>query len=633
MTVARDVEASPSVPGSGTDGGVGLPPDAAARSEPAHSEPAHSEAARSEPARSDARPAPKRRRRRVPGFVLLVTALYGALLLTYSLVYPIWTGYDEAQHVDMVYALEHHLGWPAPGHRQMSQGVAATSDDFDIGRYAFMFQSGGRSSGAAPFGSIDPTPRDGRLSFGAMGGDQPVANGRLPNQMVQHPPLPYLIGAGVLKALPGSAHWAYDRQVYVLRLLNILFVLPLPLLAYAAARRLRAPLTVAKAATVVPLAVPGLTRVGSSFNNDGLLVLTIGILTVLLAGVCRGDFRRSTSVGVGLSYAAGLMTKAFAIPMVVFIVAAYGVGALEVRRRERAGRASPNGPSGRSWRAWMTGVRAGARPALVPTVLAAGLGLAGGGWWWVRNYVLYGAAQPNGWDSDPPRREPLLLPKSIFTWYEFFYRTIISRFWGGLGMFEPPQLSPVAIVAAALGLGVCVLAALTHRPRGRLALPGRPEPRIQRALAPVALLLPAVFAYLLVAERSHADYVRYTRGIAIQGRYLYQGMVGLAVVIALGLARLLGRRARLAPAVLVAAAGVMQIAALWCVAAYYWLPLGDSVPVAHPGAVLAGIGRWSPWPVGVTYSVFAVAAGLAAATAASAVLMSRRRTPGSGRPA
>ncbi|MGF7239486.1 MAG: hypothetical protein ACQSGP_31695, partial [Frankia sp.] len=148
---------------------------------------------------------PVRAARRIPAAVWAVTVLHLGLLLTYSFVYPTWTGYDEAQHVDMVVGLEHGDGWPGPGHRIIAQGVARTSDAFDRGRYADFFLSGGKNQGQPPFVEIAPTPRDQRLSFDAMGGDKPVTDGRLSNQMVQHPPLVYAIGAVILKAVPGSS--------------------------------------------------------------------------------------------------------------------------------------------------------------------------------------------------------------------------------------------------------------------------------------------------------------------------------------------------------------------------------------------------------------------------------------------
>jgi hypothetical protein len=521
------------------------------------------------------------------------------LLLTYSFVYPTWTGYDEAQHVDMVVGLEHGDGWPGPGQRIIAQGVARTSDAFDRGGYADFFLSGGKNRGKPPFVEIAPTPRDRRQSFDAMGGDTPVTDGRLSNQMVQHPPLVYAIGAVILKAVPGSSGWSYDVSVWVLRLLNILIVAPLPLLGWAAARRfgLRGPLCVA--ASIVPLAVPGLTRVGATFDNDGLLTLSTGALTVVLAGVARGDLRKRSAVLAGLWLGVALLSKAFALLLPFMVVAAYLIGANAGRIRDGVG-------------GWIR------KLPWAPAVICLGIGSAVGLWFWIRNLVLYGAVEPNGWGTDPPRREALLLPKSFFTWFWYFLRTMVARFWGGLGLFEPPTLSPwVVVPATAVVLVACaVVVARRHQ-------------TLAERCAPWMLLLPIAFAFVMTGERSYGQYRIYTRGIAIQGRYLYLGIVGLAVVVALGAGRLArGReRERFVPAVVLAAALAVQAAALVTICTYYWVPRGHHLTPDRVRGAIAGIARWAPFPIGVTVATFAATVVAAVVAAVLAARSTRRPTP------
>ncbi|WP_235947078.1 glycosyltransferase family 39 protein, partial [Candidatus Frankia alpina] len=450
---------------------------------------------------------------------------------------------------------------------------------------------------------------DGLDGLDGLDGPTPVDDGRLSNQMVQHPPLIYAAGAVLLRALPGSGDWAYDQQVFVLRLLNILIVAPLPLLAWLAARRFGLGEPSALAAAALPLAIPGFTRVGATFNNDGILMLTTGGLTVVLAGVLRGDLRRRTALWAGLWLGLALLSKAFALTLPAMIVAAYLVGWW---RRDAEAAGSGVG----LWRRLRAAV---ASMPWIPALLAVGLGLALGGWWWVRNYLLYDAVQPNGWATNPPRREPLLLPDSFLTWFWYFFRTMISRFWGGLGMFEPPQLSPIAIVLATVAVvGLC-MTAVTGRRRA-----GRAEWSLQAA-AVVVLLLPVAFAYLEVGQRSWAEYQRYTRGIAVQGRYLYLGLVGLGVVVALGLRWALPGRERLAPLVLLVGALLMQGAALLAICSYYWLPRRVSFTPARIPDVVSAIGRWAPFPVGVTIAVFVLTALLLAGTIAAAGTQARRQ--------
>jgi hypothetical protein len=548
--------------------------------------------------------------------------LHIAFLLTYALVYPTWTGYDEAQHVDMVYGLQHGAGWPGPGEKTMMQGVTATSDDFDRGRFAQMFLHGQKRAGAAPFVEIDPIPRETRKSFDEMGGAAPVTDQRLSNQMIQHPPLVYAVGAGLLSAVPGSQDWAYDQQVFLLRLLNIALVAPLPVLAWLAARRFGLAEPLAQAAALLPLAIPGLTRVGSSFNNDGIIILSTSVLTVLLVGVMRGDLRLRTSAWVAVWLGVALLSKAFALTLPVVIAAAYLVGARAARSDGRDG--APVSPARVGHRrATAERLRVGVTSLpWKPALLAIGLGLTLGGWWWVRNVVLYGAVSPNGWAMDPPRREPLLLPESFFTWFWYFFRVMISRFWGGLGLFEPPQLSPIAIVTATVTVTACCVAAIARRPRLRLRTGAEHHEKAvsnRSAFGPpaalVVLLLPMAFTYLMVGQRSYAEYERYIRGIAVQGRYLYLGLVGLAVVAVIGLHRLLGGRDRLAPPVMLAGALTMQALGLLAVCSYYWLPRQVAFTPAGLADIVAGIARWAPFPTGVTVTVFALTAVLTLAVA------------------
>ena len=64
---------------------------------------------------------------RVPLTVWAVTALHVGLLLTFTFLYPPFTGFDETQHVDAVLSIRHGDGWPAPQERQLSEGIVAVA--------------------------------------------------------------------------------------------------------------------------------------------------------------------------------------------------------------------------------------------------------------------------------------------------------------------------------------------------------------------------------------------------------------------------------------------------------------------------------------------------------------------------
>ena len=146
------------------------------------------------------------------------------------MLYPPFTGFDETQHVDAVLSIRHGDGWPAPQERELSEGVVAVATPVL------------QAASDLPFSDDELPPRDERPSVAELGVERDSVGQLLPNQITQHPPLYYALQAGVLAAvLPGSADWPFDRTVGVLRLVSIVLMAPLPLLAWATARALRAP--------------------------------------------------------------------------------------------------------------------------------------------------------------------------------------------------------------------------------------------------------------------------------------------------------------------------------------------------------------------------------------------------------
>lgn len=520
-------------------------------------------------------------RRRVPLLVWAVTALHVALLLGYTVLYPPYLGYDEPQHVDMVVALLAGDGWQDPGERTLSEGVGRSSDP--------LYGEGLVPAIERPYSGSDFAERGERPSLEELGGNAPSTGGELPNQMVQHPPLWYASGAAVVALLPGADGWSYDVTVAVLRLVSVLMAAPLPLLVFALARRVSRDDVVATTAAVLPLAVPGLTRIGASAGNDALVVLTFAAVLVAVGRVVTGDVSRRTAVAAGVLTSLALLTKGFALVLPPVLVAAYAV-------------------------AWLR-----RRTASVVVSAAIALGLAAiGCLWWLRNVVRFGALQPSGFGPEAARRlrgtprEPGEdAPVSEFV--STFYEVTTTRFWAGLGVPEPPTfslglasvLTAVALLGLLVGLGVGV------RPRAGAAA---------RRLPLVVLLLP--FAMLL-GPLVRADLVSYQRFVGIggevgvHGRYLYGAVAGLAVVAAVGFRKLLPGSARWLPALAVVVVVAVQGWAFWLVFTDFWAP---------GGAVSSGLDALlavSPWPPVVTAFPLSAAVVLAAVSALLALRSAR----------
>jgi hypothetical protein len=344
-------------------------------------------------------------------------------------------------------------------------------------------------------------------------------------------------------------------------------VAPVPLLCWATARRLTGNDTVAVLAAVVPVTMPGLTRLAGSVNNDNLLILLGSVLLYLLARVVTGDLSVRTGIWVGLTAALALLTKGFALAFPPVIAAAYGIAWL--RRRTVA---------------W--------RPALVAGLLTAAVG----GWWWVRNLVLYDAVQPAGFGARWTEiiRGPARPGGQVSTFVPGFARGIVIRFWGGIGLPDNPRIPDWTAYGWLLLAIAGAVAAVALGWQGQ---------RWSRAVA-VLFALPAVVSMAIVFEGSLHSYLFNQRFSGVQGRYAYGGLVGIAVLAAWGWSRLAGRHARYLPA-LVLAAGLATQAYAWLLLLLgWWAPRSGVHGLTRVRQALDGVARWSPWPESVTAVTF-----------------------------
>ena len=508
-----------------------------------------------------------RHRARVPLTVWAVTALHVGLLLTFSLLYPPFTGFDETQHVDAVLSIRHGDGWPAPQERELSEGIVAVATPLL------------QAASALPFSDDEVPPRDERPSVAELGVERDSVGQLLPNQITQHPPLYYALQAGVLAALPGSEDWAFDRTVGVLRLVSVLLMAPLPLLAWATARALRAPPLVGQVAALLTVSVPQLQRVGSSVNNDAAYTLAFATVLLLLARVATGDLRRRTVVLTGVAVGVAMLTKGFALVLPLPVGLAFLVG----------------------------GLRTGARRWWLSGLLSLVVAFVVGGWWWLRNIVLYGTVQPSGWP--PSYRDVLRLeprapgePAPLGPFLEQSYSLLSERFWGGLEInYIGPDTFPhwwtnALVVAGAVALGAAVVGA------GRSRLP-----------LVVAVLVPFASTLGVIGYGIWTGYTYSLDFPGAQGRYLFGNLPSLAAGVALGLVVLPRAARRAVPVGAVLLALGMQAVGAYTVLARTWAPAYDGRGrLDRYRDALEGIVDYSPWPTLVTLAAFAFT-GLAAA--------------------
>ncbi|WP_369369636.1 glycosyltransferase family 39 protein [Promicromonospora sp. Populi] len=516
------------------------------------------------------------RPRTVPVVVWLIMLLHLAVMLVSTAVFPNVRSPDERQHVDLILQVRQGDAWPwpGPGTSFVTQGVTAggfvESDSLDGPLHLADRQ--------------DLPPRDQRPSYleaggsatltteTARGGIQPVFN-----QLVQHPPLYYLLGAGVVSLVPDWQDAPMDQVWLTLRWWNALLALPLPLLLFAAARRLRLPEPLPVAASLVPLAVPELTHLESAVNNDNLLVVLGACATLLVVRVLTGDLSRRTAALLGLVTTLALLTKGLALMFPAWIALAYLVAAWTHRERLRA-----------------------AAVSLLVVAVCTLPGLA----WWVRNVVVHGMLQPHGTHATPPDLTPVYgWSDGGITWLGRFAERMTTLFFvqdhapGPMHAYLwQPELDAswwmarVALVVVLAG----IVAALVRRPVPRLVA--------------LVLLFPVPALAGIVARGSWQQFAAFHDfGAALQGRYLYPGLVGLMVVAVAGAAVLRPAWRRAVPLALLVLAAGMHLTFQRDAWRLYWMPRDDG-----PGAfaqALAAVGHWYAFPSVVLVAL--VAAGLA----------------------
>ncbi len=508
--------------------------------------------------------------------MLAATLVFGLLLALWTAALPLGDAPDEPAHADLVFHLATGAAYPRHDGRKIGAAVTQLCHDMTAAvRACPRRREVNTPTSIRRHTQANAPPKASRPDFDADGGDTEVGEF---NQMLQHPPLFYWAMSDVIRVeravLPGAGLPPLDRELALLRLVNALLIAPLPLLAWAACRRLGLNDSIGIVAALIPFAIPQFLHVGSTLNNDNLLTLLVAVLTVLLAGVLRGDTSRRTAVAAGAVTGLAMLTKAFALALPVVVVAAYG----------------------RAW--WHARPR---RELVARLSVAGGVSAAIGGWWYLRNMLRGDGFSPS---TDEARLNSSLAPRGFHpdegAWLRRFGSVFTQRFWGWFGWFTV-RISIAVIIGATVVLVGSMLVGLAsaRRVSGTAPAVGRWDLGV--------MLLPTALFVVLVMARSWHLYSRTSLFSFIQGRYAFPTLVGVAIVAAVGLERLAGRRAAL---VTLAWVVVMEVEGLRRVLSGYWGDPGSG-PVDQVRALVA----WSTWPaawlVGATTAFVAATGWLA----------------------
>lgn len=379
-----------------------------------------------------------------------------------------------------------------------------------------------------------------------------------------HPPLYYLIGAGLISWTEradveryfvdnpfGAAGFVIDlnRNIYlhspqapqgdthvavwVLRLYSLSLGVATLWLVYRSGQLAFAERPVGLLALFVAVSIPGFIAGAASINNDNLVIFlfTAGIHRVLV--VWRRERVTTFDLAVfALTLGGAALTKLNGLALFPLVYAGLVWGALRGRL------------------AWRDVWRVGGVTLLAAALLA--------GWWYARNWQLYGdplalSATREVWgrDGNLPDNARLVLLEAMH---------VLDSFWMTLGHFNlrgPEWLYTYAPLAALAALPGLVRAWRRAGPRGRDAL----------------LFLGASCALIIVAL------VTATRQINVsQGRILYPAILGFAVLLALGWRALVGR---FAPLVVVPLATVtLATPFLYLDHAFQHIEVVDELPAA-----------------------------------------------------
>jgi 4-amino-4-deoxy-L-arabinose transferase-like glycosyltransferase len=481
--------------------------------------------------------------------VAVVTVAFGLWLLVWALVVPVFQAPDETAHIDATVHLAIGAPWVAPGDMHVLNAVQAA---------------------AAQQATL---PKSEWSDFAELLGGAPGESSTV-DQMTQHPPTAYLVGAVVLKALH-FADLRWDHAVLALRLVDVAAVTLLPLLTWASVRRLTRSPRAALVGALALFATPQLASIASSVSNDAPVMLFAGVVVWLSVRLLTGDLRWRTTIALGVALGALIWIKGTglpAVPFVALVALVAGAGALTLPRR------------------------------LLRTVVTVGVAGLIGAWWWLHNIVTYGRVQPNGYTAmRPPKDFPPGEHPTLAHFLDVSWGTLARTFWGSPGIKAQVSIGDLLTSLLTLVALVVVVAFAFRR---------APDRR--------TVLVLAVFPALLIAIQTYTSahaYLTTTEVAATQGRYYFPAIICLVALSAVAWRRLApGGRAGDGLAVgLAAVLPGIGLYGLGVVSSWFW-------NAARSPLTAAGVARYEALgpvpPALVAVVVLLVLAGLVATVVA-----------------
>ena len=457
-----------------------------------------------------------------PRLVALI-GLFVALGLTYNVAVPLFEAPDERDHVD-------YADWLAGGNG-LPHLVADRGKVGEIWQPPLYYALIGAL--------IAPIDRTGLATIAPLSEDWLAGLSRVAHYHTSAEAFPYRGGASAVHVARG-----------VSTLLGLITILA----TYAIARRL-IPRHALPAAALVALN-PQFIFMSAAVNNDNLVIALSSLaLWILVILIYEADKVASRGRQVFWFGALGLVWGLAGLTKLTGLTLGLPIGLTLLYLAWR----------GRSW-----------RPLLVGGVVTGGAMLLICGWWFWRNWQLYG--DPLAWKEMLSVTGALVRPE-LLSWPETLSYAGFLRFsyWAafGYGVSAPATFYLMTGAIMLLGIVGWVMIAVRR--------PWRNMPPARFTLLILFVWSLTVFVFLL----------RWMRQIDAtnQGRLLFPAIASLSVLLAVGLAALDGRRLWLARIVTVALgcwAAAMPL--LVIVPAYAQPALVDASAIANPAEIRFGDG-------------------------------------------
>ena len=420
--------------------------------------------------------------RRQQALLALIAAGYVALALVYSVVTPLFEASDELWHYPMVkYVADHNFGLPV-------------QDPANPGPWR---QEGGQPPlyyylGALLTRWIDTSDMDAVRRINPHADIGVVVPDGNVNMVVHDAAREAFPWRGTVLAM------------HLVRFLSVLMGLGTVLLTYALGRELF-PTTpaIALAAAAFTAFNPMFLFISAVINNDNLSTLLASVLVLLIVRLIRRADTPPplrTYAWLGLLAGLGMLAKyqiGFLLPLVALVLLA-----ISLRTRD-----------------W--------RPLVLGGLISGGLTILIAGWWYWRNYDLYGDATGINVFLDIVGRRAV--PADLHQlWTE--RETFMMAFWGFFGGVNVPMRDSIYTLFNLLaGLSVVgLLLALAREALLRLRTRTCPPQRSLYAARALAVVWPAVVLVSLLV------WTRQTW--ASQGRLWFSAIAALNVWLAAGLA-------------------------------------------------------------------------------------------------